>query len=199
MSFRPCTGCPLQNWSIYRDPPTEDPKIGFAHLSLTLPIKKIKLTAFYFPRCSWFTLKVLLSEIEIYLPSICLNNCAEYSPGLTILPDDSFLKFISEIVDWDSEDKFQLALDNPFLFFAFTSIAANYSYAESNLLYISKKKRVMILFRLAMIAMVMFGAISKVELVWTLADSALGIMTLINLSALLLLSRHAEELHLFVS
>ena len=77
------------------------------------------------------------------------------------------------------------------LFFAFTSIAANYSYAESNLLYITKRKSIMNIFRVAMVSMVLFGSLSKVSLVWLLADSAMAIMTLINLSALLLLSRFA--------
>ncbi|NRA70052.1 MAG: alanine:cation symporter family protein [Gammaproteobacteria bacterium] len=76
--------------------------------------------------------------------------------------------------------------------FCFTSIIANYSYAETNILFLSNNnKRVLTPFRLCVVAMVMFGAIAKIDIVWNLADASMGLMALVNLVALLLLSNLA--------
>ena len=78
------------------------------------------------------------------------------------------------------------------ILFCFTSIIANYSYAETNVLFLSKNNhRVLPLFRLAVVAMVMFGAVAKIDIVWNLADASMGLMALVNLVALLLLSNLA--------
>lgn len=78
------------------------------------------------------------------------------------------------------------------LLFCFTSIIANYSYAESNILFLSKNKTYFLTpFRLCVVGMVMFGAIAKIDIVWNLADASMGLMALVNLVALVLLSNLA--------
>ena len=42
----------------------------------------------------------IISEIEINSPATCLKSCAEYSPGFTIYPDSSLLKFLDEMIDF---------------------------------------------------------------------------------------------------
>ncbi|RMH92911.1 alanine:cation symporter family protein [Lysobacter pythonis] len=74
------------------------------------------------------------------------------------------------------------------LFFALTSIVGNYAYAESSITFLRGGKRAFIVMRLACLAMVAWGALSKVALVWDTADAAMGLMALINLGAVLLLS-----------
>jgi alanine or glycine:cation symporter, AGCS family len=74
-------------------------------------------------------------------------------------------------------------------FFAFTSIIANYSYAETNLVFLERNnKRGLALFRLVFLAMVMFGSLATLPTVWTLADVSMGLMAIVNLIAILLLS-----------
>ncbi|XHF84387.1 sodium:alanine symporter family protein [Vibrio sp. HN007] len=74
-------------------------------------------------------------------------------------------------------------------FFAFTSIIANYSYAETNLMFIEHNHKAgMNFFRALVLLMVMFGAIKPVEVVWSLADVSMGLMVIVNLVAILLLS-----------
>ena len=78
------------------------------------------------------------------------------------------------------------------ILFCFTSIIANYSYAEMNILFLSNNKATFLpLFRLCVVAMVMFGAVAKIDVVWALADASMGLMALVNLIALLLLSNIA--------
>jgi AGCS family alanine or glycine:cation symporter len=75
------------------------------------------------------------------------------------------------------------------LFFAFTSIVANYSYAETNLLFLEHNHASgMLTFRLLVLGMVMFGAMGELPLVWTLADVSMGLMAIVNVIALLMLS-----------
>ncbi|NOJ23052.1 alanine/glycine:cation symporter family protein [Vibrio coralliilyticus] len=74
-------------------------------------------------------------------------------------------------------------------FFAFTSIIANYSYAETNLIFLEHNHKAGLgVFRLVVLAMVMFGAVASLPIVWALADVSMGMMAIVNLVAILLLS-----------
>ena len=74
-------------------------------------------------------------------------------------------------------------------FFAFTSIIANYSYAEGNIMFIFKKSRhAKNIFRVIVLAMVMFGSLATLPTVWALADASMGLMAMVNLVAIILLS-----------
>ena len=100
----------------------------------------------------------------------------------------------------------QMALDNEIgsggsiyvaiaiLFFAFSSIIGNYYYGEANLRYITHNKWVMVLFRLMTGTMVMFGALASLDLAWSLADVCMGLMTICNLIAIILLGKYAFRL-----
>ena len=74
------------------------------------------------------------------------------------------------------------------LFFAFTSIVANYFYAENCLVFIEHNHPAgLLLFRLIVPGMVMFGAMASLPFVWNLADLSMGLMAITNLIAILLL------------
>ncbi|EDK26128.1 sodium/alanine symporter, partial [Vibrionales bacterium SWAT-3] len=52
-------------------------------------------------------------------------------------------------------------------FFAFTSIIANYSYAETNLIFLEhNNKKGLVLFRIIVLGMVMFGSLATLPTVW---------------------------------
>ncbi len=74
------------------------------------------------------------------------------------------------------------------LLFAFSSIIANYYYGESNLRFIFDNKLLVIAYRVAVLGMVVWGAIGSLPTVWAFADLSMGIMALINLVAILILS-----------
>lgn len=74
-------------------------------------------------------------------------------------------------------------------FFAFTSIIANYFYSETNMIFLEHNHKAgLSLFRLAFLAMVMFGSVATLPVVWSLADVSMGVMAIVNLMAILLLS-----------
>ncbi|KGY08640.1 sodium:alanine symporter family protein [Vibrio sp. MarTm2] len=74
-------------------------------------------------------------------------------------------------------------------FFAFTSIIANYSYAETNLIFLEHNHKAGLgIFRVIVLGMVMFGAVASLPVVWALADVSMGLMAIVNLVAIILLS-----------
>lgn len=79
-------------------------------------------------------------------------------------------------------------------FFAFSTILGNYYYGESNILYLTRRRWVLNLYRLASAGMVCFGAIATLEMVWGLADITMALMTLCNLVAIVLLGKYAFRL-----
>jgi AGCS family alanine or glycine:cation symporter len=78
------------------------------------------------------------------------------------------------------------------VFFAFTSILANYYYGETSLLFINNgDHRALAPFRVVVLGMILFGALVNASLIWDMADVAMGFMALLNLVAILLLSGKA--------
>ncbi|MEM0966161.1 MAG: sodium:alanine symporter family protein [Verrucomicrobiota bacterium] len=76
------------------------------------------------------------------------------------------------------------------LFFCFSSIIANYSYAETNFLFLNgNTPKGLFPFRLVVLVVVMTGALLDLPVVWGLADVTMGLMALTNITALIILSR----------
>lgn len=73
------------------------------------------------------------------------------------------------------------------ILFAFSSIVGNYYYGESNITFIKSNKISMNIYRILVLAMVMFGSLAKVDIVWTMADVFMGLMAVINLIAITIL------------
>ena len=77
------------------------------------------------------------------------------------------------------------------LLFAFSSIVGNYYYGESNIEFLNKKKSYVFIYRIFVVAMVFFGSIAEIQIVWNLADVFMGLMAVVNLIAITLLSKQA--------
>ena len=73
--------------------------------------------------------------------------------------------------------------------FAFTSVVANYAYAESNLhLFKLDNKLGRGIYTLLYLSMMLWGASATLKEVWSLADVALGLMTVVNVIAIIILT-----------
>ena len=77
------------------------------------------------------------------------------------------------------------------LLFAFSSIIGNYYYGETNIQFISNNKLFLYVYRILVAAMVLFGSIASMDLVWNIADVFMGLMAILNLIAIVLLSKIA--------
>ncbi len=80
-------------------------------------------------------------------------------------------------------------------FFAFTSIIGNFAYAENAMTFLRADGKVpMTILRLAVLAMVVWGAYESVATVFNAADASMGLMATINLIAIMLLSGTVAKL-----
>lgn len=77
------------------------------------------------------------------------------------------------------------------LLFAYSSIIGNYYYGETNIEFIKTSKTWLMIYRLAVVAMVVFGSVAKFQLVWDMADLFMGLMAVLNLIAITLLAKIA--------
>lgn len=79
-------------------------------------------------------------------------------------------------------------------FFAFSSIIGNYYYGEANIRYLTRRKWVIYIYRILVGGMVLVGALSTLEFVWSLADITMGLMAICNLIAIAFLGKYAFRL-----
>lgn len=81
------------------------------------------------------------------------------------------------------------------LFFAFSSIIGNYYYGEANILFLTRKRWVLEVFRiLSGGVMVMLGAVASLGLVWNFGEVCMALITLCNLIAILFLGKYSFRL-----
>lgn len=96
----------------------------------------------------------------------------------------------SQVGDWAN-----IFIGLAIFMFAFSSLIGNYYYGQSNIEFINGKGRHlklwMFLYRIGVIAMVIFGSVAKVALVWDMADLFMGFMAVINLVVIALLGKFA--------
>lgn len=75
------------------------------------------------------------------------------------------------------------------LLFAFTTIVACYGYAESGMVYLKLgSNKALAVLRVGVMAIVVWGAVQTVAVVFNAADAAIAVMAVMNLFALILLS-----------
>ena len=75
--------------------------------------------------------------------------------------------------------------------FAYSTIIANYFYGETNIRFITQKMSYINLFRIITGATVMAGAMMSLQEAWSIVDLAMGVMTIVNLVAIIQLSPKA--------
>lgn len=74
------------------------------------------------------------------------------------------------------------------LLLAYSTIIGNYFYGETNIRFITRNRYAVPVFRIVTGCMVMIGAVITLQTAWTFVDIMMGLMTLCNLVAILLLS-----------
>lgn len=75
--------------------------------------------------------------------------------------------------------------------FAFTSIIGNYSYAETNVLFIKNSKILLNIFRVTCVITVFLGAQADAKTVWNISDLLMGLMAVVNIVVILLIGNIA--------
>jgi len=75
--------------------------------------------------------------------------------------------------------------------FAYSSVIGNYYYGETNIEFINSNNTYLTIYRLFVVAMVMWGSIASLQIVWDLADLFMGLMAILNIIAILMLGNVA--------
>lgn len=79
--------------------------------------------------------------------------------------------------------------------FAFSSVVGNYYYGQTNIEFIKKSKVWLNLYRILVVAMVVYGCVANFQIVWDMANLFMGLLALFNLISILLLSTIAYKVY----
>lgn len=77
--------------------------------------------------------------------------------------------------------------------FGFTTILGNTFYGEANIQFLSKKRAHILLYRITVLGMVVLGAVAQVPVIWQMADLMSALMTIINLSSIVLMAKIVKK------
>ena len=132
----------------------------------------------------------LIQMLGVFIDTIVVCSCTAFIILLSNVPMNTELSGIqltqaaleSQIGGWA-----QQFLAVVLFLFAFTTIIGNYAYAETNVKYLHGNRFVLLVFRLLMLGFVYFGAVAEMPVVWDMGDLPMGVMTLINLVAIVLM------------
>ncbi|WP_298770543.1 sodium:alanine symporter family protein [uncultured Shewanella sp.] len=80
------------------------------------------------------------------------------------------------------------------IIFSYSSILGNYFYGEMNIKYITDAKWVLNAFRVAAVLMLFYGAMTAIRFVWDMADLFMGLLAIVNITAIFLLRKVALAL-----
>ncbi|ARC84834.1 amino acid carrier family protein [Clostridium argentinense CDC 2741] len=135
-----------------------------------------------------------IQTLGVFTDTIIICSCTAFMILLSGAPLDGSVKGIeltqialsNQVGSWGG-----IFISACILLFAFSSIVGNYYYGETNIQFMTDKKIYLQLYRVFVGAMVFFGSIVSMDIVWNLADVFMGLMAIVNLIAIVLLSKIA--------
>ena len=139
----------------------------------------------------------LIQSLGVFTDTLLVCSCTAFIILLSGLYDNGTMEGIaltqsaleSQI---GSSGKFFVAV--AIFFFAFSSIIGNYYYGETNVMFITRRKWVLNIYRFLSGGMVMLGALASLKVVWNLGEVFMALITLCNLVAITILGKHAFAL-----
>lgn len=133
----------------------------------------------------------LIQTLGVFTDTLLICSCTAFIILVSGLPLGELdgVKLTQEALTAEIGGAGRIFVAVAIFFFAFSSIFGNYYYGEANLHFITRRRWVLVVYRLAVGAMVMFGAAVSLRTVWSLADLTMALMTLCNLAAIVLLGR----------
>lgn len=135
----------------------------------------------------------LLQTLAVYTDTIIICTCTAFIILCSGVFDNGHngIELTQDALNHEIGSIGSLFVTIAIFFFAFTSIIGNYYYGETNLQFIANKRWVIYLYRFAVGAMVMTGAVSQLDFAWALADITMALMTLCNITAIIMLGKYA--------
>ena len=140
----------------------------------------------------------LIQALGVFTDTLLVCSCTAFIilvSGLYSTPELNGIRLTQQALHSEIGDVGTYFIAAAILLFAFSSIIGNYYYGEANIRFLTGKRSVLTLYRLLSGgAMVMFGALATLEIVWDLGDVCMALLTACNLVAIVLLGRYAFRL-----
>lgn len=139
----------------------------------------------------------LIQALGVFTDTILVCSCTAFIILLSGLYDSGNMEGISltqAALESQLGASGKIFVAIAILFFAFSSIIGNYYYGEANIMFLTRKKWILMVFRFLSGGMVMLGAVASLKIVWNLGEVFMGLITLCNLVAITLLGKYAFAL-----
>ncbi len=137
----------------------------------------------------------LIQSLGVFTDTLLVCSCTAFIILISGLYDNGTMEGITltqSAMEAQVGSSGKLFIAIAIFFFAFSSIIGNYYYGEANILFLTRKKWVLTIYRLLSGGfMVMLGALASLKIVWNLGEVFMALITLCNLVAIILLGKHA--------
>ena len=134
----------------------------------------------------------LIQSLGVFTDTLIICSCTAFIiliSGVSLGGDLDGIRLTQEALTTQIGSSGRTFVAIAIFFFAFSSIIGNYYYGEANIKFITSSSKVLNIYRLLVCVMVMSGAMMSLKTVWSLADLTMGLMTLCNIAAIVLLGR----------
>lgn len=132
----------------------------------------------------------LIQSLGVFTDTLIICSCTAFiilMSGIELGGEMDGIRLTQEALTVQIGSAGRIFVAIAIFFFAFSSIIGNYYYGEANIKFISSSNKVLNIYRTLVCVMVMGGAIMSLQTVWSLADLTMGLMTLCNIAAIVLL------------
>ena len=140
----------------------------------------------------------LIQALGVFTDTLLVCSCTAFViliSGLYDVPELSGIAITQAALNSEIGSFGTVFIAIAILLFAFSSIIGNYYYGEANIRFMTSNPTVLTVFRIfSGGVLVMFGALSSLELVWSLGDLCMALLTMCNLIAIVSLGKYVFRL-----
>lgn len=140
----------------------------------------------------------LIQSLGVFTDTLLVCSCTAFIiliSGLYDNPSVNGIALVQESLNSEVGAVGPYFIAIAILLFAFSSIVGNYFYGEVNIHFMTKSRRAMTIYRICSAGvMVIFGAVSSLDTVWTLGDICTAMLAFVNLIAIVSLGKYAFRL-----
>jgi AGCS family alanine or glycine:cation symporter len=136
----------------------------------------------------------LIQALGVFTDTLLVCSCTAFAiliSGLYDVPELNGIALTQAALGKEIGHAGPIFIAVVILLFAFSSIIGNYYYGEANIRFMTKNKLVLTVYRVfSGGVVVMFGALASLELVWSLGDLCMALLTACNLIAIVVLAKY---------
>ena len=140
----------------------------------------------------------LIQALGVFTDTLLVCSCTAFViliSGLYDVPELSGIAITQAALNSEIGSFGTVFIAIAILLFAFSSIIGNYYYGEANIRFMTSNPTVLTVFRIfSGGVLVMFGALASLELVWSLGDLCMALLTMCNLIAIVSLGKYVFRL-----